>query len=192
MSGSLEGKIALVTAAGQGIGRATALSFAAAGATVWATDINQVALDALAGEQTGICARIMNVRDDSADPLREVAAEVGTIDVLFNCAGYVHHGSILDCSDADWDFSFDLNVRSMYRTCRAFLPGMIAAGKGSIINMSSVVSSVKATSNRFLYATTKAAVVGLTKAIAADYVSKGIRCNAICPEQSICCRLRIA
>ena len=121
----------------------------------------------------------MNVTDDSA--IREVAAEVGTLDVLFNCAGYVHHGSILDCSDADWDFSFDLNVRSMYRTCRAFLPGMIAAGKGSIINMSSVVSSVKATPNRFLYATTKAAVVGLTKAIAADYVSKGIRCNAICP-----------
>lgn len=179
MSGSLEGKIALVTAAGQGIGRATALCFAAAGATVWATDVNQSALDTLARERSGIRTRMMNVTDDSA--IREVAAEVGTIDVLFNCAGYVHHGSILDCSDADWDFSFDLNVRSMFRTCRAFLPGMIAAGKGSIINMSSVVSSVKATPNRFLYATTKAAVVGLTKAIAADYVSKGIRCNAICP-----------
>ncbi len=179
MSGSLEGKIALVTAAGQGIGRATALCFAAAGATVWATDVNQSALDILARERSGIRTRMMNVTDDSA--IREVAAEVGTIDVLFNCAGYVHHGSILDCSDADWDFSFDLNVRSMFRTCRAFLPGMIAAGKGSIINMSSVVSSVKATPNRFLYATTKAAVVGLTKAIAADYVSKGIRCNAICP-----------
>lgn len=179
MSTSLKGKIALVTAAGQGIGRATALSFATAGATVWATDVNQNALNTLANEQPGIRTRILSVTDDSV--IREVAAEVGTLDVLFNCAGYVHHGSILDCSDADWDFSFDLNVRSMYRTCRAFLPGMIAAGKGSIINMSSVVSSVKATSNRFLYATTKAAVVGLTKAIAADYVSKGIRCNAICP-----------
>ncbi len=179
MSTSLEGKIALVTAAGQGIGRATALSFAAAGATVWATDINERALNTLADEQPGIRVHIMNVTEERA--ISAVAAEVGTLDVLFNCAGHVHHGSILDCSDADWDFSFDLNVRSMYRTCRAFLPGMIAAGKGSIINMSSVVSSVKSTPNRFLYATTKAAVVGLTKAIAADYVSKGIRCNAICP-----------
>jgi 2-keto-3-deoxy-L-fuconate dehydrogenase len=179
MSTNLEGKIALVTAAGQGIGRATALSFAEAGATVWATDVNESSLSTLAGEHPRIRAHILNVTDDHATS--DVASEVGTLDVLFNCAGYVHHGSILDCSDADWDFSFDLNVRSMFRTCRAFLPGMIAAGKGSIINMSSVVSSVKATQNRFLYATTKAAVVGLTKAIAADYVARGIRCNAICP-----------
>jgi 2-keto-3-deoxy-L-fuconate dehydrogenase len=179
MSGILEGKTALITAAGQGIGRAAALSFAKAGAAVWATDINQVALDALKAEQPGIEIRILDVMD--SDAVDGLAHETGPLDILFNCAGYVHQGNIFDCSKKDWDFSFDLNVASMYRTCRAFLPGMIAAGRGSIINMSSVVSSLKGAPNRFVYATSKAAVIGLTKAIAADFVSKGIRCNALCP-----------
>jgi len=179
MSGILEGKTALITAAGQGIGRAAALSFAKAGAAVWATDINQVALDALKAEQLGIEIRILDVTD--TDAVDGLALEIGTLDVLFNCAGYVHQGSIFDCSKKDWDFSFDLNVTSMFRTCRAFLPGMIAAEGGGIINMSSIVSSLKGAPNRFVYATSKAAVIGLTKAIAADFVSKGIRCNALCP-----------
>ena len=177
MSGILDGKTALITAAGQGIGRAAVLSFAKAGAAVWATDINQVALDALKAEQLGIEIRILDV----TDTVNALALEIGTLDVLFNCVGYVHQGSIFDCSKKDWDFSFDLNVASMFRTCRAFLPGMIAVGRGSIINMSSIVSSLKGAPNRFVYATSKAAVIGLTKAIAADFVSSGIRCNALCP-----------
>src|SRR5713101_224716 len=179
MSGRLAGKIALVTAAGQGIGRATAIAFADEGAVVWATDINESLLTALSHDRAGIRTHRLDVRESQA--IVAFAAKVGTIDVLFNCAGYVHHGSILDCAEKDWDFSFDLNVKSMYRTCHAFLPAMLQAGKGSIINMSSVASSIRGAANRFVYGSTKAAVIGLTKAIAADFVRQGIRCNAICP-----------
>ena len=179
MTKRLAAKSALITAAGQGIGRATALRFAAEGAEVCATDINQAALDALAAEHPGITPRLLDVRNTAA--VQALADELGAIDILFNCAGFVHQGDILACEQRDWDLSFDINVTSMYRTCRAFLPAMIANGKGSIINMSSVVSSVKGAANRFVYGTTKAAVIGLTKAIAADFVAKGIRCNAICP-----------
>ena len=179
MSGRLEGKVAVITAAGQGIGRACALRFEAEGATVWATDVNAEALAKLSAEHPGLHTRILNVRD--ADAVSALAAELGPVDILFNCAGYVHQGDIFACSPQDWEFSFDLNVTSMYRTCRAFLPGMIAEGKGSVLNMASVASSIKGAPNRFAYGTTKAAVIGLTKAIAADVVSKGVRCNAICP-----------
>lgn len=179
MTQRLAGKVALITAAGQGIGKASALQFAAEGAQVWATDVNAGALDSLSAGNSIISTRLLDVRDTQA--INKLAEELGTIDVLFNCAGYVHQGDIFACEQKDWDFSFDLNVTSMYRTCRAFLPEMLAAGKGSIINMSSVASSLKGAPNRFVYGTTKAAVIGLTKAIAADVVSKGVRCNAICP-----------
>ncbi|MEO6803308.1 MAG: SDR family oxidoreductase [Granulicella sp.] len=179
MTHRLAGKIALVTAAGQGIGRATACSFAAAGATVWATDINEQALQQLAVEHPEIKTLTLDVRN--TDQVNEVVKNIGTINVLFNCAGYVHPGSILECSEEAWAFTLDLNVTSMYRTCKAVLPGMLAAGGGTIVNMSSVASSVKGAPNRFAYGTSKAAVIGLTKAIAVDFVTKGIRCNAICP-----------
>jgi 2-keto-3-deoxy-L-fuconate dehydrogenase len=179
VSARLSGKTALVTAAGQGIGRATALAFADEGAVVWATDINEKSLADLSYDRPAIRTRQLDVRESIE--VEYLATELGAIDILFNCAGYVHHGTILDCSEKDWDLSFDLNVKSMYRTSRAFLPAMLKAGKGSIINMSSAASSIKATPNRFVYGATKAAVIGLTKAIAADFIRQGIRCNAICP-----------
>lgn len=178
MSGRLAGKSAFVTAAGQGIGRGAALAFAGEGATVWATDLNPETLAEIEGRD-GIRTRPMDATDEQA--IARVAAEVGDIDVLFNCAGFVHHGTILDCTPKDWDFSFNVNVRSMYLVTRAFMPGMLKNGKGSIINMASVASSIKGLPNRFVYGATKAAVIGLTKAIAADTVRQGIRCNAICP-----------
>lgn len=175
--GRLTGKTVLVTAAGQGIGRAAALAMHREGARVIATDINASLLDSLAAE--GPEVRVLNVCDAAA--IAETAAAVGTPDVLFNCAGYVANGTILDCSEDDWAFSIDLNLTAMFRMCRTFLPGMVARGSGSIINMASVVSSTIAAPNRFVYGMTKAGVIGMTKAIAADFVTKGIRCNAICP-----------
>ncbi len=171
----LAGKTALITAAAQGIGRASAELFAAEGARVIATDIN---IDALK-DITGCEIRKLDVLN--AEEVKALAKEIGTIDILFNCAGYVHSGTILECDEKDWNFSLDLNVTSMYRMIRAFLPGMIASGGGSIINMSSVASSIKGAPNRFAYGMTKAAVIGLTKAVAADFVTQGVRCNAICP-----------
>jgi 2-keto-3-deoxy-L-fuconate dehydrogenase len=179
MGGRLAGKTAVVTAAGQGIGRATALAFSNEGATVWATDINEAALKSLAAEQPQMVCRTLDVRKPVE--IERLAKDLPAPDILFNCAGYVHNGTILDCSEEDWEFSFDLNVRSMYRTCRAFLPGMVRAGRGSIVNMASIASSVRGVPNRFVYTSSKAAVVGLTKAIAIDFVRQGVRCNAICP-----------
>ena len=173
--GRLAGKKALVTAAAQGIGRATAELFAREGAEVWATDIDEGKLAQVAGCRH----RRLDVLDAGA--VTALAKELGAIDVLFNCAGFVHAGSILDCDEKAWDFSFDLNVSAMYRTIRAFLPGMLEKASGSIVNMSSVASSIKGVPNRFAYCATKAAVIGLTKAVAADFVGKGIRCNVICP-----------
>ncbi|NKJ45703.1 NAD(P)-dependent oxidoreductase [Burkholderia sp. SG-MS1] len=174
MTQRLAGKTALITAAGQGIGLATAELFAREGARVIATDIR---IDGLAGKP--VEARQLDVLDGVA--IKALAAEVGPIDVLFNCAGFVHAGSILECSEEDWDFAFDLNAKAMYRMIRAFLPGMLEKGGGSIINMSSAASSVKGVPNRFAYGASKAAVIGLTKAVAADFVTRGVRCNAICP-----------
>jgi 2-keto-3-deoxy-L-fuconate dehydrogenase len=174
----LKGKRAFVTAAGAGIGRATALLYAAEGAQVIATDLKPELLADL--KSKGIAeTHALDARNTAE--VNAMAARVGAVDVLMNCAGFVHHGTIFDCSEADWDFSFDLNVKSMHRTITALLPGMIQKGGGSIINMSSVASSIKGAPNRYVYGATKAAVIGLTKAVAADFISKGIRCNAICP-----------
>ena len=175
--GRLTGKRALVTAAGQGIGRASALAMAREGCAVLATDINPAALAELA--DAGLEVRVLDVRDPAS--IAGAVAAAGPLDVLFNCAGFVASGTILECDEDQWAFSLDLNLTAMYRMCRAFLPGMIAKGGGSIINMASVASSVIAAPNRFVYGTTKAGVIGLTKAIAADFVTKGIRANAICP-----------
>jgi len=183
MSGRLAGKTALITAAGQGIGHATALQMAREGATVYATDVDPKLLETFAGTP-GIVTRPLNVLDDAA--IARTMDELPPLSILFNCAGYVHHGTILDCTPNDWDFSFNLNVRAMYMTIKCALPKMLAeygkTGHGaSIVNMASIAGSLKGLPNRFVYGASKAAVVGLTKAVAADYVTKGIRCNAIAP-----------
>jgi 2-keto-3-deoxy-L-fuconate dehydrogenase len=175
VTGRLAGKRALVTAAGQGIGRATALAFEREGAEVLATDVDEAKLEELARLRT--C--VLDVRDAAA--IAALVAREHPFDVLFNCAGYVHHGTILECDERAWAESIELNVTAMYRVIRAVLPGMLALGRGSIVNMSSVASSLKGAPNRCVYGTSKAAVIGLTKSVAADFVARGIRCNAVCP-----------
>jgi len=179
MGGRLTGKTALVTAAAQGIGRASTIAMAREGAHVWATDIRDDLLDTLAVEQKGIETFVLDVlKQEQVDA---AAARVGTPDILFNCSGYVHAGNIMETDERAWDFSFDLNVKAHYRMMKAFMPGWLARGKGTIINMASAASSIKGVPNRFVYSATKAAVIGMTKALAADFTAKGIRVNAICP-----------
>lgn len=177
MAGRLAGKSAFITAAGQGMGRAAALAFAQEGARVIATDISEDLVARVASE---------NIRTAKLDVLHatDIAAaslEAGPVDILFNCAGFVHQGTVLQANEEEWDFGFELNVRAMFRTIKAFLPGMLERGSGSIINMASVASSIKGVPNRFIYATSKAAVIGLTKSVAADYIKSGVRCNCLCP-----------
>jgi len=174
----LKGKTALVTAAGQGIGYASVMAMVAEGATVWATDINPTLLERFKGH-ANIHTHVLDVMDKAA--IKALTAKIPTIDVLFNCAGFVHAGTVLEATDDDWNLAFDLNVRSQFWMIQAILPGMLAKKKGSIINMASIASSIRGLPNRFVYGATKAAVVGLTKAVAADYVTQGIRCNAVCP-----------
>ena len=179
MAGKLEGRIALVTSAGQGIGRSSAIALAREGAKVFATDIREDLFKDIAKDNPNITGFALNVLDQGA--IDAALKRTGPIDILFNCSGFVHHGTVLDCAEKDWDFSFDLNVKAHYRMIKAYLPGMLEKGKGNVINMASVASSIKGAPNRFVYGASKAAVIGLTKALAADFVAKGIRCNAICP-----------
>ncbi len=178
MAGRLAGKSAFITAAGQGMGRAAAVAFAREGAKVLATDMNAKTLGELEGKE-GIRTRVLDVTDEAS--IHKASQEAGQIDVLFNCAGIVHHGSILDATPKDWEQAFAVNVKSMFLVSKAFIPGMLKKGGGSIINMASVASSIRGLPNRFVYGASKAAVIGLTKSIAADFVGKGIRCNAVCP-----------
>ena len=178
MTDRLKGKLAFCTASGAGIGRATALAFAREGAKVVASDLNEAAMVGLKEAGVAECVKL-DARDTTA--IEALAKRLGPVDVLFNAAGFVHHGTVLDCSEKDWDFSFDLNVKSMHRTIRAFLPGMLTKGKGAIVNIASTVGASKTAPNRYVYTATKAAVVGLTKSVAMDFIAKGIRCNCICP-----------
>ena len=174
----LKGKTALITAAGQGIGYASAIAMAKEGATVWATDVNPALLEKFKGVDN-VHTAALDVMDKQA--ILAVTAKIPTIDVLFNCAGFVHAGTVMEATDEDWQFAFDLNVRSQFWMIQAVLPKMLANKKGSIINMASIASSVRGLPNRFVYGASKAAVIGLTKAIVADYVTQGVRCNAVCP-----------